>query len=62
MKPERLIRSIAEEFLEKGSKIKWLADLRKTLKELGWGNVVGMEVGICLKGRVGRLIIVSGEW
>ena len=40
IKPERLIRSIAEEVLEKGSKIKWLADLRKTLKELGWGNVV----------------------
>ena len=41
IKPERLTRSIAKEVLEKGSKIKWLADLRKTLKELGWGNVVG---------------------
>ena len=47
MKPEKLIRSIAEEVLEKGSKIRWLADLRKTLKELGWGNIystVGMEL------------------
>ena len=44
MKPERLIKSIAKEVLEKGSKIKWLAALRKTLKELGWGNVVGMEL------------------
>ena len=32
MKPERL--TIAEEVLEKGRTIKWLADLRKTLKEL----------------------------
>ena len=34
MKPERLIRSTAEEVQEKGSTIKRLADLRKTLKEL----------------------------
>ena len=62
MKPERLISSIAKEVLEKGSKIKWLADLRKTLKELGWGNIVGMELENMSEGERGQMMdsVVSG--
>ena len=45
MRSDRLIKVIAEEVLERGDKVKWVMDLWKTLKEMGWEKVGQAEVG-----------------